>query len=166
MKAALGARWSGAPELRIKRWYAATREDVFRAFTDPVLLRQWWGPRGFVIDELDFPAREGASYRVRLRAPDGTRFEHVGTFFTVTPPSALAYSWRWTEGPLDGAETLVELSFVEERGGVSIALCHSRFANQGECEKHEGWHHSFDALAAWLAGRVVAGRAIPLIDIP
>ncbi len=97
-----------------------------------------------------FPAVEGATYRVRLRAPDGTRFAHVGTFLRVAPPTELSYTWQWTEGPLDPAETLVELSFVAERGGVVVGLCHSRFANQAECDKHVGWIDSFNRLEAWI----------------
>jgi len=153
MTGALQGPWDGTPALRLKRWYPATCEAVFRAFTDPVLLRQWWGPRDFVFEELDFPAREGASYRVRLRAPDGTRFEHVGVFLEVSPPNTLTYTWRWIAGPLDGAETLVELSLTAERGGVTVALCHSRFANQAECDRHDGWRQSFDQLETWLAER-------------
>lgn len=144
-------RWTGGPALRLNRWYPASADAVFRAFTDPHLLRQWWGPKGFTFESLDFPAAEGAAYRVRLRAPDGTPFAHEGVFLQVRPPTALSYTWRWTEGPLDRAETLVELTFAEERGGVTVALCHSRFANQDECDRHAGWFDAFDQLAAWLA---------------
>jgi uncharacterized protein YndB with AHSA1/START domain len=146
----LAGPWDGTPAVRLTRWYAASLEEVFRAFTDPRLLRQWWTPRGFVVEDIDFPARVGASYRVRLRAPDGTRFTHTGTFLEVTPPTALIYSWRWIEGPLDPAETLVELSFVEQRGGVVIRLSHSRFANQAEADRHVGWLQAFDLLETWL----------------
>jgi len=53
----------------------------------------------------------------------------------------------------NGAETLVELSLTAERGGVTVALCHSRFANQAECDRHDGWRQSFDQLETWLAER-------------
>jgi uncharacterized protein YndB with AHSA1/START domain len=159
VSAALGGPWSGTPTLRLKRWYEATPFEVFRAFTDPDRLRQWWKPQGFVVEALDFQARTGASYRVRLRAPDGTPFEHVGTVLEVDAPTRLAYSWRWIEGPLDGTETLVELTFIAERGGVTVDLSHSRFANQAECDKHVGWQQSFDRLASWLAAGGAADSA-------
>lgn len=143
--------WPDTAALRITRWYDATPDEVFRAFTDPDLLRQWWGPRGFTFEQLDFPAAEGRPYSVRLRSPDGTPFAHEGVFLQVDAPRALTYSWRWTEGPLDRAETLVELTFVPERAGVTVSLCHSRFANQDECGKHVGWFQSFDQLAVLLA---------------
>ena len=145
------ALWPSPASLNLSRWYAASPEQVFRAFTDPALLRHWWGPRGFTIEHLDFPAAEGAAYSVRLRAPDGTTFAHEGVFLTVDAPRALAYSWRWTDGPLGRGQTLVELSFTAERGGVTVTLCHSRFVNQDECDRHGGWAQSFDQLEVWLA---------------
>jgi hypothetical protein len=50
----------------------------------------------------------------------------------VTPPSARLQ--LAVDGGPDGAETRVELSFTDERGGVLIDLRHSRFVNQDECE--------------------------------
>lgn len=139
--------------LTLKRWYEATPEAVFRAFTDPALLREWWGPRGFTFEHLDFPAQEGLRYQVRLRSPDGTRFAHEGVFLEVNAPRRLSFTWRWTEGPLDAAETLVELTFTPERGGVAVSVHHSRFANQAECDKHVGWQQSLDHLEVWFAER-------------
>lgn len=143
--------WPDSAALRITRWYEASQEDVFRAFTEPELLRRWWGPSGFTFEHLDFAAHEGRRYAVRLLAPDGTRFAHEGVFVHVEAPRALSYSWRWTEGPLDRSETLVELTFVPERGGVTVHLCHSRFVNQDECDRHVGWFQSFDRLGSLLA---------------
>ena len=125
---------------------------MFKAFIDPTLLRQWWGPRGFTVEHLDFPAIEGHRYSVRLRAPDGTVFAHEGVFLEVVPPARLSYTWRWTMGPLDGADTLVELTFVPEGQGVTVRLAHSRFASQVECDRHVGWAQSLEALADWLHG--------------
>jgi uncharacterized protein YndB with AHSA1/START domain len=143
----------GGPALRMQRRYDATIDDVFTAFTDPALLRQWWHPRDFVVEHLDFEAVEGRPYRIDLRAPDGTRFAHAGVVLRVEAPTTLAYTWRWVEGPLSPVETLVELEFHEDAGGVVVDLCHSRFENQAECDRHVGWGQSLDALAVWLAQR-------------
>lgn len=144
------APWPSGAALRLSRWYDADPHRLFRAFTDADQLRLWWGPRGFTFERLEFPAVPGSTYTVRLRAPDGTPFAHEGVFLEVQSPTRLSYTWRWTEGPLDRGETLVELGFVPERGGVTVHLCHSRFANQDECDRHVGWTQAFDALAEWL----------------
>ena len=141
-----------APALEMNRWFAAGVDDVFEAFTNPQLLRQWWGPRGFTIEELSFPAVEGESYRVCLRAPDGSRYVHVGRFHEVLRPMRLSYSWRWVEEPLQREETLVELSFRPENAGTRVELRHSRFADLESLEAHRGWPDSFERFEAWLAG--------------
>jgi len=136
--------------LELDRWFDAPPDRVFRAFTDAADLRRWWTPRGFEIEELDFSAVEGASYRVRLCAPDGTHFTHEGVFVTVKPPASLVYTWRWVEGPLDPTDTLVELSFEAERGGTRVRLCHSRFVDAAERDRHVGWLEAFDRLGPFL----------------
>lgn len=139
--------------LELSRWYDAPCEAVFEAFTKPALLRQWWGPRGFVIEEIDFPARAGATYRVALRDPDGRRHVHVGSFLEVTPPSRLRYSWDWVEGPLAPIESQVELRFEAEGAGTRVELVHSRFPTPALRDAHSGWADSFARLAGWLAER-------------
>lgn len=140
-------------DLELDRWFEAPIERVFEAFTDPSLLRQWWGPRDFVIEEIHFPARVGEVYRVSLRAPDGARFAHVGRFRDVTPPRRLSYTWEWIDGPLPRGETLVELTFEAEAGGTRVRLKHSRFADAATRDAHRGWPDSFDRLVTWLAAR-------------
>lgn len=144
---------SAPAALELSRWFEASADEVFEAFTNPDLLRQWWGPRDFVIEEIVFPAVAGESYRVRLRAPDGSRYAHVGRFHEVVRPARLSYSWRWIEGPLQRGETLVELSFHAERGGTRVELRHSRFADVASRDAHRGWPDSFERLGQWLDAR-------------
>lgn len=143
----------GGSALALTRRLDASPGELFRAFTEPALLRQWWGPRGFVIESLVFPAREGSEYKVALRAPDGTRFVHIGTFLRVVPPRELVYTWRWVEGPLGREETLVELLFSAEGKSTVVSVRHSRFASDAERDQHTGWAHSFERLGEWVAAR-------------
>ncbi|MCB1055811.1 MAG: SRPBCC domain-containing protein [Acidobacteria bacterium] len=137
--------------LALSRWYKASIDEVFEAFTNPELLRQWWGPRNFTIEDLSFPAVEGGEYRVRLRAPDGSTYAHSGTFQEVRRPDRLCYSWRWTEGPFPDDDTLVELDFHAEDGGTRVELVHSRFPDRATRDAHGGWVDSLERLTTWLA---------------
>ena len=150
--------WSSA------RWYEAPIELVFKAFTDPDLLRQWWGPRDFHIEEITFPAVEGQEYRVRLRSPEGEVFAHVGRFREVSPPHRLSYSWEWTEGPMPQDETWVDLKFAEEEGGTRVELRHSRFPDEATRDAHQGWPDSFERLDGWLASPALLATRIESDD--
>lgn len=126
-------------------------DTLFRAFTDPEALRQWWGPRDFRIATIEFPAEVGAVYRVTLTAPDGSTWAHEGRFLEVDPPRRLVYTWQWTDGPLARVETLVELTFADASGGTLVTVSHSRFVSDVECELHvDGWDDTFARLDAWL----------------
>jgi len=143
--------WPAGPAVRLTRRFPDAPDTLFRAFTDPAALRQWWGPRDFVITAIDFPAEEGRSYRVDLRAPDGSPWAHEGRFLQVRPPHALAFTWRWVAGPMPPVETLVELTFTADSRGTLLAVRHGPFANQPDCDQHVvGWTETFDRVAAWL----------------
>ncbi|MGE0040960.1 MAG: SRPBCC domain-containing protein [Vicinamibacterales bacterium] len=148
----LDGPWTGGAALHVRRRYRATAAEVFAAFTEPARLRQWWFPRGFVVEDLDFTAAEGQPYRVALRAPDGVRYVHVGVVLEVQAPSLLRYTWRWVEGPLSPVETLVEVRISAGTDDVVVDIHHGRFANQAECDRHTGWFDAVDRLRDYLAG--------------
>ena len=50
----------------------APRELVFKAYTDPNLFAQWWGPRRYEIKIDKFESRPGGSWRVIHRGADGS----------------------------------------------------------------------------------------------
>lgn len=148
---------SGAPGraprgVRLTRRLPDDPQSVFRAFTDADALRQWWGPRDFRIETIDFPARVGATYRVTLAAPDGSHWAHEGTFVEVEPPRRLVYTWSWTEGPMSDAETLVELTFDAVPGGTLVTVVHSGFTRDVECDAHAtGWTDTFERVSRWFS---------------
>lgn len=62
---------SPATTLRVARSFAAPREKVFRAWTDPEELKKWFGPVGYstLIAEVDL--RVGGKYRLGMRKLPG-----------------------------------------------------------------------------------------------
>lgn len=70
----------GIPQIVIEREFAASREFLFRAHTDPELLVQWLGPRRLTmtIDHLD--PRHGGEWRYVHRDADGTEYGFHGVY--------------------------------------------------------------------------------------
>src|SRR2546425_3092268 len=54
----------GKQEIRSTTLLDARRELVFRAYTDPKLFVQWWGPRRYEVKIDKFESRPGGSWRV------------------------------------------------------------------------------------------------------
>ncbi len=86
-------RPSSATTLSLTRTFAASREKVFRAWTDPEELKKWFGPIGYstLIAEVDL--RVGGKYRLGMRKlPDGDIFYLTGTYREVRTPEKLVYT--------------------------------------------------------------------------
>lgn len=63
-----------------------TREQIFKAWTDPELLAQWWGPNGFTNTFHTFELKPGGRWHFTMHGPDGTDFENVCEFEQIDSP--------------------------------------------------------------------------------
>jgi uncharacterized protein YndB with AHSA1/START domain len=137
--------------LRMGRILPASRDDVFRALTDPDELAEWWGPKGFAVPDLHFAPRVGDTFRIAMQPPDGDVFHLSGEFREVDPPARLAFTFRWEPPDPDDRETAVTLT-LEDRGEVTeVVLTQGEFATAERRALHEGgWSDSFERLAALL----------------
>ena len=79
-------------ELTLTRILDAPRELVFKLWTEPHHLAQWWGPHGFTNPVCELDARAGGAIRVHMRAPDGTTFPMGGAFEEIVPPKRLVFT--------------------------------------------------------------------------
>ena len=69
----------------------APRELVWKAWTDPKHLAQWWGPDGFRTTTSAYECKPGGVWRFVMHGPDGRDYENLVTFEVVEPPKRLVY---------------------------------------------------------------------------
>jgi uncharacterized protein YndB with AHSA1/START domain len=114
----------GLPFVDIEREFDAPRELVFRAFTEPELLKQWLGPRKYemVIDEYDM--RDGGRYRYVHRDDAGNEFRFHGVFHGEPTLDRITQTFEFEGAP--GHVSLDALS-LEDRGGRTVVRTHSVF---------------------------------------
>jgi len=110
-------------EFILTRECAAPRELVFRAWTDPKHLAQWWGPKGFTNPVCQWDARPGQPIYVVMRAPNGVDFPMGGGFLEVVPPERLVF----TSGALDDKNQLLfeflhTVTFIEKNGRTTLTI--------------------------------------------
>ena len=142
-----------AQVLTIKRTFNAPRDRVFAAFTNPELLRDWFGPPGTILGDVRFEAREGGRYRVEMRSSAGEVYNVKGVISAFEPPALLAYTFRWEEDdPQLERDTFVRIEFIARGAHTEIALTQENFASDDSRSRHDtGWNDSFDRLDAALA---------------
>jgi uncharacterized protein YndB with AHSA1/START domain len=137
--------------LVLTRTFAAPREKVFRAWTDPALLKKWWaaGP-GFTPTVAEIDLRVGGRYRLGMRAPDADAdYVVAGTYREVQRPARLVYTWAW-EGA-GAPETLVTVEFLDRGAQTEVILTHEQFADASDRDQHaSGWSGCLDNLARVL----------------
>jgi uncharacterized protein YndB with AHSA1/START domain len=96
-------------ELTFERSYAAPVETVWQAWTQPEILRSWWGPDKTTVPECEIDLRVGGTIHIvteageRMGKYQGTRWPMTGTFSLIEENARLTYDARsWTEGEEDG----------------------------------------------------------------
>lgn len=79
-------------ELIITRKFLAPRELVYKAWTDPKHLPQWWGPKPFTITVQEIEVIPGGAWRFVMHGPDGTDYDNKITFIEMSEPERIVFS--------------------------------------------------------------------------
>jgi uncharacterized protein YndB with AHSA1/START domain len=104
----------GKQEIVITRIFDAPRELVFKTFTDPTFIPEWWGPRNHttIVDKMD--VRKGGIWRYILRDNNGIEYAHNGVYHESVSPDRLVNTYEFEGMPGVG---LVIVTFEEQPGG-------------------------------------------------
>ena len=142
-------------EIRIERTFDAPRDRVWRAFTDPKLLAQWWG-RGNKLDIEKFELERGGHWRFVEHGPEG-RHGFEGRFREVTPKDRIVQTFEWDGMP---AYVIVESVEFNDLGDgrtkvVTVSLFHTTDERDGMLQSgmEEGLNQSYAALDRLLASQ-------------
>ena len=143
--------------LRLTRYFAAPRERVFRAWTDPEALAAWFGPEGVQTRKVQVDLRPGGRYSLEMYEADGEVYPLSGVYQEIVPPERLVMTWIWGHGVLEGHETLLTIELREADGGTELTLLHERLPTPSAREKHEeGWTSAFTVLEKYLKSKAAA----------
>jgi len=93
-------------EIRVERIFVAPRDIVWRAYTQPELLRQWWG-RGNRVDIERIEAERGGHWRY-VEHHDGSSDGFEGRYREVTPRERIVQTFEW-----DGMPGYVSINTTE-----------------------------------------------------
>jgi uncharacterized protein YndB with AHSA1/START domain len=139
----------------------APRGRVYEAWTNPEVLKQWFGPANMYCPEATLDVRVGGEYRIAVdptpeaaasAAISESEQRHaaaVGSYTKIVPNELLQFSWspNWNLGE----QSLVTLTFKDVEGGTELTLLHENFNTEESRDGHnKGWAGSFDKLARIL----------------
>ncbi|MEX0728802.1 MAG: SRPBCC family protein [Planctomycetaceae bacterium] len=78
-------------EIVLSRVFDAPRELVWKVWTDPAHVVNWWGPRGFTNTTKSMDVKVGGKWSYTMHGPDGRDYENLITYLEVDEPARLAY---------------------------------------------------------------------------
>ena len=156
----------------ITRVLDAPRELVFKAWVDPELMAQWWGPHTFTNPVCTLDVQPGGAYRIVMRGPDGVDYPLKGVYREVARPERLVMTVDCSEHPdawhdlvnpnrdksmgrptLDMLQT-VTFENLEHATRLTVSIRFASAATRDALVKigmNEGWSQSLDRLAAEVA---------------
>ncbi|MGH2559837.1 MAG: SRPBCC family protein [Thermomicrobiales bacterium] len=110
----------GVPQIVITREFAAPRELLFRAYTDPALLVQWLGPRRLTTTVDRYDVRDGGRWRYVSRDTDGTEYGFHGLFHGTPSVEGIVQTFEFEGTP--GKVSLETLTFEEQNGQTLVRI--------------------------------------------
>jgi len=80
-------------EIIIERIFNAPVEKVWEAWTNPELVKKWWGPEGFTSPSVEIDLRVGGKYIFAMHGPAGSEWDRdmysAGIFKEIVPHERL-----------------------------------------------------------------------------
>ena len=160
-----------SPDFVISRVFDAPRELVWKCFTDPERMKQWWGPKGFTVIDSEMDLRPGGTYHYGMQAPDGAAMWGKMVYREIVPPERMVFINSFSDeaggitrhpmAPTWPLEMLSIFTFEEQPGGKTKFTVRWSPHNATEEERktfdaghdsmQQGWGGTMEQLDAYLA---------------
>jgi uncharacterized protein YndB with AHSA1/START domain len=146
----------GERELEISQEFDSSRENLFRAYTEPELLKQWLlGPPGWSMPVCEVDLRVGGSYRYVWRNSSGEEMSVSGVYREIVAPEKIVNTELFDQ-PWYPGESLITVHLSEKGGRTRLSAIieyESKEARDGVVKSpmEEGLAASYEKLAKLLA---------------
>lgn len=148
-------------ELVLCRIINAPREKLYRAWTEPALLKQWFAPAPFTTPIVETDVRPGGSSYFVMRDPQGNEYPNRGVYLEVIPNQKIVFTDAYTKAwePSEKPFFTGVLTFEDAGNGTTRYTARALHWTVEDCETHakmgfhEGWglcSEQLEALASKL----------------
>ncbi|MFE4468659.1 SRPBCC domain-containing protein [Leifsonia sp. NPDC056824] len=161
-------------DIVVRRILNAPVATVWRLWTDPELVTEWWGPEDYTSPSAQVDLREGGSYVFSMRAPEfqgGAESFTGGTYTAIVPGERLEFTQSITdaegvplpddqlpEGFTQNIRTVVEFADVD--GLTELTITESGWSRSlMSVFAYAGMHQSLDKLTTDVLRRLTAAVA-------
>jgi len=151
----------------ITRIFDAPRALVWKAWTEPQYVMQWWGPKGFTAPVCKIDFRVGGKFLCCMKSPDGQEGWNGGEYDEIVPHEKIVYSLYFADSQgnkVDPAQLGIEHEAIEDardvvifedfgNGQTKITMIGNETMEEAKNSGQvEGWNEILDKVAAVVAG--------------
>jgi uncharacterized protein YndB with AHSA1/START domain len=151
----------------ITRIFDAPRALVWKAWTEPQYVMQWWGPKGFTAPVCKIDFRVGGKFLCCMKSPDGQEGWNGGEYHEIVPHEKIVYSLYFADSQgnkVDPAQLGIEHEAIEDARDVVIfedfgngqtkltMIGNETMEEAKNSGQVEGWNEILDKVAAVVAG--------------
>lgn len=112
-------------DIVVSRLINAPRETVYKAFTDPKQMAEWWGPFGFTNPVCELDVKVGGKWRVEQKGPDGKIYKFGGEYKELIKNERIVWAFRYEGVPASDALGIITF---EDKGGKTLINIITRLA--------------------------------------
>ena len=144
-------------DLIISRILRAPRDKLWRAWTEPDLLKEWWCPKPWTTQVRAFELRPGGAFHTFMQGPDGDTSDNPGCFLEIVPQTSIVFTTALTAGWRPGTPWLsltAIISMADEADGTRY-IATVMHPDKATLDRHEqlgffqGWNTCIDQLEAF-----------------
>lgn len=144
-------------DLKLERIVDVSPEKIYRAWTDPVGLKNWFCPKPWMVTHCEMDLRPGGRFITVMRSPEGQEFPNGGCFLELVPGKKLV----WTDGLLEDYRPsptafMTAMLLLEPSGSGTKYTAVAYHKTAEDRQKHEemgfvqGWGIVLDQLTAYI----------------
>jgi uncharacterized protein YndB with AHSA1/START domain len=141
-------------ELVLDRLIDAPRQAVWRCWTEPELLSQWFAPKPWTTPTVEIDLKVGGASNFTMADPEGNEFPNQGMYLEVIPGERLVTTDAMTAGfrPIEGVPFMVATIELRDEGGKTRYTATARHWTKEAREQHEkmGFHEGWGQCADQL----------------
>ncbi|WP_438483039.1 SRPBCC family protein [Oleiharenicola lentus] len=141
-------------ELVLTRILNASPEKLFRCWTEPALIKQWFVPKPWTIAKAEVDLRAGGSSLIVMRSPEGHEMPNPGIYLEVIPNKRLVFTDAYTKAwePSGKPFMTAIVTFEDAGNGQAKYTATARHWSKEDREAHEkmGFHEGWGICATQL----------------
>lgn len=145
---------TGAHELSITKLFDVPADKLYRCWTEPALLVQWFTPPPWKTIRAETDVRPGGSSYIVMQGPDGTEMPNRGVYLEVIPNRKLVFTDAYTSAWVpSGKPFFTGIITFENEGGKTRYIARALHWTAEDSKAHEamGFHEGWGKVAEQMA---------------